>query len=72
MKYIKQPTFEGRVETNENGEFSLILLKGNRYRLNPFFPSKNSHKDLLEGAEVDIEVDYGMKPLLLVLDKKPD
>jgi len=72
MKSIKQPTFEGRVETNEKGEFSLILLKGNKYRLNPFLPSKNSYKDLLEGEEVDIEVDYDMNPVLLVLDKKPD
>ncbi|MBK9155618.1 MAG: carboxypeptidase regulatory-like domain-containing protein [Chloracidobacterium sp.] len=72
MKYIKQPTFEGRVKTNENGEFSLTLLKGNRYRLNPFLPSKNSHKDLLEGAEVDIVVEYNMKPILLFLEKKPD
>lgn len=71
MKYIKQPSFEGRVETNEKGEFLLKLLKGNKYRLNPFLIDKNSYKDLLQGDELDIEVTENMKPIVLVLDKKP-
>lgn len=71
MKSIKQPTFEGRVETDGKGEFTLKLLKGNKYRLNPFLPSKDSYKDLLEGDDVDIEVNENLKPVTLVLDRKP-
>jgi len=62
MKYIKQPTFEGRVETNERGEFSIPLLKGNKYRI-------NAYKDLLDGDDVNVEVIEGLKPITLVLNK---
>jgi uncharacterized GH25 family protein len=70
MKNIKQPTFEGRVETDEKGEFMLKLLKGNKYRINSYLEDKNSNKDLLEGDDVDIEVSENFKPLTIVLDKK--
>jgi len=62
MKYIKQPTFEGRVETNERGEFSIPLLKGNKYRI-------NAYKDLLDGDDVNVEVIEGLKPITFVLNK---
>lgn len=71
MKYIKQPSFEGRVTTDAKGEFSIKLLRGNKYRLNPFLLDKDSYKDLLEGDELEIEVKQNMKPIILVLDKKP-
>jgi hypothetical protein len=72
MKYIKQPTFEGRVLTNQYGEFELTLLKGNKYRLNSYLEKEGSHEDLLEGDDLDIEVDENIKPIVLVLDKKPE
>lgn len=72
MRYIKQPTFEGRVETNEKGEFTLKLLKGNKYRLNVYLEEKNSYKNLLEGDDIDIEVTGEIKPVILILDKKPE
>lgn len=72
MKYIKQPTFEARVKTDENGEFILKLLKGNKYRLNPFLKEKGSYKTILEGKELDIEVTENIGPIVIVLDKKPE
>lgn len=72
MKYIKQPVFEGRVKTDEKGGFVLHLLKGNRYRLNPYLEQEGSYKDLLRGKEVDVEVSDDVKPISLVLNQKPE
>ncbi len=71
MSSIKQPTFEGRVETDSNGEFSLKLLKGNKYRLNAYLEKENSYENILEGEDIDIEADENTKPVILILNKKP-
>jgi hypothetical protein len=70
MKYIKQPTFEGYATSDENGEFSLKLLEGNKYRLNPYLAGP-SYKDLVSGDKLDIIAQDGLKPVTFVLKRKP-
>lgn len=71
LRSIKQPTFEGRVETDANGEFTLKLLKGNKYNIHAYLEKEDSYENLLEGEDIDIEVNENIKPIILVLDKKP-
>ncbi|QQS42424.1 MAG: hypothetical protein IPM63_05660 [Acidobacteriota bacterium] len=72
QKYVRQPTFEGRVETDLNGEFELVLLEGNKYRLNPFVTEKGTYKDLMRGVKIEVIAEPGMDPLRVVLDRVPE
>ncbi|MCO6511242.1 MAG: hypothetical protein J5I65_10670 [Aridibacter famidurans] len=69
QKYVRQPTFEGRVETDLNGDFELVLLEGNKYRLNPFLSMKDSYKVVLRGERIEVIAEPGMDPLRVVLER---
>lgn len=71
MRSILQPTFEGRVETDANGWFTVRLLEGNRYRLNAFLRQKESpYKLLYEGEAVEVEAKDGFGPIRIEVKKQ--